>query len=298
MATPEPKIVVPRWEYERELAELQDKARRREKLYREWGRAASLYRWYRRPEDVERIRRVIAEIVKVRREEVQERRRLARKVVLPYWRIEVAYQFKEERARPPYYFYLECRKIVFTRNPELYAKWNPLEMAYTDPLPWLEGELRLVLFASSLISRVTKRGWLAHVEWLEALLKRKVFPFPNFECKAIDESELVYVRPDGAAMPASLDRQYYYFRVTDLKKDYEYDNWNRYVNGKLDTRGVGVLYWLRSYETWLRSRAREGKITYPEAYTRTVKQTSIEDFVRKAKEYRERLKIGGEKPSE
>jgi hypothetical protein len=294
MATPEPKIVVPRWEYERELAELQDKARRREKLYREWGRAASLYRWYRRPEDVERIRRVIAEIVKVRREELEERRRLARKVVLPYWRVEVAYQFKEERARPPYYFYLECRKIVFTRNPELYAAWDPDEKAFTDPLPWLEGELRLVLFASSLLSRVTKRGWLAHVEWLEALMKRKVFPFPNFECKAIDETELVYVRPDGVPMKASLDYQYYYFRVTDLKKDYEYDNWNRYVNGKLDARGVGVLYWLREYENWL----RRGKVKRPEAYTRAVKQTSIEDFIRKAREYRERLKLGGEKPSE
>ena len=294
MAEYKPKIAVPRWEYDRELAELQDKTRRREKLYREWGRAAALYRWYRRPEDVERIRRVIAEITRVRREELEERRRLATKVVMPYWRVEVAYQFKEEKVRPPYYFYLECRKIVFTRHPELYAKWNRYEMAFTDPLPWLEGELRLVLFASSLISRVTRTGWLAHVEWLEALMKRKVFPFPNFECKAIDESELVYTRPDGATTAASLDYQYYYFRVTDLKKDYEYDNWNRYVNGKLDARGVGVLYWLRHYEAWLRER----RVRRPEAYTRVVKQTSIEDFVRKAKEYRERLKIGGGQPSE
>ncbi|MEM2385464.1 MAG: hypothetical protein QXO67_00635, partial [Candidatus Bathyarchaeia archaeon] len=205
------------------------------------------------------------------------------------WRVEVAYQFKEERARPPYYFYLECRKIVFTRHPNMYAVWNPEEMAYTDPLPWLEGELRLVLFASSIISRVSKGGIIAHSEWLEALLKRKVFPFPNFECKAIDESELFYSRPDGATIKASLDYQYYYFRVTDLKKDYEYDNWNRYVDQKLESRGVGVLYWLRAYERWLRMKVQEGRVRYPELYTRAIKQTTLEEFVSRAEEWKKRL---------
>ncbi|MEM2281320.1 MAG: hypothetical protein QXZ68_04955 [Candidatus Bathyarchaeia archaeon] len=87
----------------------------------------------------------------------------------------------------------------------------------------------------------------------------------------------------------ALDYQYYYFRVTDLKKDYEYDNWNRYVDQKLESRGVGVLYWLRAYERWLRMKVQEGRVRYPELYTRAIKQTTLEEFVSRAEEWKKRL---------
>jgi hypothetical protein len=275
MGLPEPKLIVSRSEYMSELGKISGKIRRRSKLYSDWGRYASLWRWRRRPEDLERLRAAIRAIWDSIRDERAERAVLARKVVKPYWRIGVAYMFRKETREPPYIFYAEFRKTVYTRTPEKYAILDPKTKEFTKPQPWLEEELREVMFASSLISRRTKRGEIAHGEWIEALMKIKVPPFPDFECSAVDEREVT----------APLDTEQYYVRIQKSKAEiYEYGT--REVEG-----------WLRTYRGWLREMAAKGILRYPERYARTIRQTRLEDFAawwQSYKKFKKELKEGQE----
>ena len=234
------------------------------KLFSDWGRYASLWRWRRRPEDLERLRATIDRIWAVKREERTARALFRRKVVKPYWRVGVAYMFRKETKEPPYLFYAEFRKTVYTRTPEKYAEMDPKTLEWTKPKPWLEEELREIMFASSYKARRTTTGEIAHGEWLEALSKIKVFPFPDFECSAVDPREI----------DAPLDTQQYYVRIQKSEKEvYEY--WTRDVEG-----------WLRDYRGWVREMAAKGLIKHPEGYMRAVRQTTIDEFV----EWWEKLK--------
>ncbi len=255
---PEPKITVSLSEYMSEVRYFRTLRDERRRLYRLWGRYASLWRWYRRPEDLARLREVISKIFANRRKEREAREVFRRKIKAPYWRIGVAYMFRKETKRPPYLFYAEFRKTVYTRKPEKYAVWNPSTREFDKPKPWLEEELREIMFASSLISRRTKSGEIAHGEWIEALSKLKVYPFPDFEAAAIDKREV----------EAPLDTEQYYVRIQKGTKEvYEY-------------RTEEVEGWLRTYRLWLMEAAKRGYIRYPDRWRRVVRQTSLDDFAR------------------
>jgi len=258
LGLPPPKIIVSRREWRREIGTIGAFVRWRRYHQRLWGRYAALWRWRRRREDYERLVYHIRRRWHYIRRERELRRVLARKVIIPYWRVGVAYMFEKEIRRPPYYFYAEFRKFVFTRTPEKYAIYDERVGEFTRPKPWLEEELREIMFASSLLSRRTKAGAIAHAEWVEALVDMKVFPFPDFECSAIDEKEV----------EAPLDTQQYYVRIQKTKAEiYEY-------------KTAEVEAWLRSYRRWIRDMAERRLIRYPERYMRTVRQTTLDDFVR------------------
>jgi len=262
----EPIITVPISEYMREVRYFRSLRERRRKLYREWGRYASLWRWRRRPEDYERLVATIRAIWANIREERAARAVFRRKVKMPYWRVGVAYMFRKETKVPPYIFYAEFRKTVYTRHPEKYAEMDPKTFEWVKPKPWLEEELREIMFASSLLAGRAHR----HAEWLEALRPLKVLPFPDLEVSAIDESEV----------EAPLDVQQYYVRIQKSAKEvYEY--------GTAEVEG-----WLRAYRGWVREMAARGLIRYPEAFMKAVRQTSIDEFMERVKRARE---IRGEK---
>jgi len=269
----EPRIIVSETEWRKEIGKIGAVVRERKKAEREWGRYASLWRWRRRREDYERLVAAIRRRWELIREERALRRILARKVRWPYWRVGVAYMFRKETKIPPYIFYAEFRKTVYTRHPEKYAEYDPKTHEWISPKPWLEEELREIMFASSVISRVRRDGTIAHGEWIDALSKIKVFPFPDFECSAIDEKEV----------EAPLDEQQYYVRIQKSEKEvYEYHT-------------KDVEEWLRAYRRWLATMHEAGVIRYPEAYRRKIRQTSIDEFVEwyeKLKESRRRKREG------
>jgi hypothetical protein len=235
-------------------------------LWSRWGRALSLWHWTKRPEYLEEARRLRSEIARLKREERGARAIFRKKIVHPYWRIDVAYQFEEETTKPPYRFYLEVRKYVYTLHPERYAVWNEKTMEYEirpDVLKEFEGELRLILFATSRLSRVKKDGGIAHLAWVEALIERKVYPFPNVEIAAVDESEV----------EGKLDEQNYYFRV---------DETGAAPKAEYGTREVAE--WLRSLYEWIGRMHRAGRIRYPEAFINAIKRTSLDDYVKRFRE--------------
>jgi len=271
VALPPPKITVSWREWRREIGAIGAAVRWRHYHQRLWGRYAALWRWRRRREDYERMIYHIRRRWYYIRRERELRRVLERKVIRPFWRVGVAYMFQKEIKEPPYYFYAEFRKFVFTRTPEKYAIFDERVGEFTRPKPWLEEELREIMFASSLLSRRTKRGTIAHGDWVEALWEIRVFPFPDFECSSVDEKEVT----------APLDTQQYYVRIQKSKAEiYEYDT-------------AEVEGWLRSYRRWLREMAERRLIRYPERYARTVRQTTLEDFVewwRRTRRYRREKK--------
>ena len=261
----EPRIIVPESEWRSEIGRIGALVAQQHRLRRRAMRQLALWRWRRETRYLEEYRRLRAEESRLHREELELRKILRRKVVAPYWRIDVAYQFQKTTLEPPYHFYAEFRKYVYTRHPERYAVWNERVMEFTDPQPFMEEELRLIMFASSLISRVRKDGSIAHGTWLEALREIKVPPFPNFEVEVVDEKEV----------KAPLDTEQYYVRIEELGREpSEYDT--------DDVEG-----WLREYRDWLREMARRGIIRYPERYDRAIRQTSIDEFVEK---FRRRLR--------
>ena len=261
----EPKIIVSEREWRSEIGRIGALVAQQRRLRRRAMRQLALWRWRRDPRYIEEYRRLRAEESRLHRKELEQRKILRKKVVAPYWRIDVAYQFQKTTREPPYHFYAEFRKYVYTRHPERYAVWNERVMEFTDPQPFMEEELRLIMFASSLISRVRKDGSIAHGTWLEALREIKVPPFPNFEVEVVDEKEV----------KAPLDTEQYYVRIEELGREpSEYDT--------DDVEG-----WLREYRDWLREMARRGIIRYPERYDRAIRQTSIDEFVEK---FRRRLR--------
>jgi len=261
----EPKIKVSVSEYMREVRQFRTIKERRRKLWSEAMRNLSLWRWRREPVYLEEYRRIRREISRLNREERELRAYFRRKIVMPYWRIDVAYQFQKTTVEPPYHFYAEFRKFVYTRKPDRYAIFNERVGEYTDPKPFMEEELRLIMFASSLISRVRKDGTVAHGAWLDALKDMRVHPFPNFEIEAVDESEV----------DAPLDIQQYYVRIEEEGEVHEYGT--REVEG-----------WLRIYRRWLQEMARRGIIRKPERYDRAIRQTGIDEFIRRLRERRYR----------
>ena len=261
----EPRIIVPESEWRSEIGRIGALVAQQRRIRRRAMRPLALWRWRRDPRYIEEYRRLRAEESRLHRQELELRKILRRKVVAPYWRIDVAYQFQKTTREPPYHFQAEFRKYVYTRHPERYAVWNERVMEFTDPQPFMEEELRLIMFASSLISRVRKDGTIAHGAWLEALREIKVPPFPNFEVEVVDEKEV----------KAPLDTEQYYVRIEELGREpSEYDT--------DDVEG-----WLREYRDWLREMARRGIIRYPERYDRAIRQTSIDEFVEK---FRRRLR--------
>jgi len=259
----EPKIIVPINEYEREVEEIKAIKEKRKKLWSEAMRNLSFWRWRREPRYLDEYRRIRRRISRLNREESELREFLRRKVIKPYWIVECSYQFQKTTREPPYHFYAEFRKFVYTREPEKYAIWSKKEMKFTDPQPFLEEELRVVMFASSIMSRKRDDGTIAHGEWLEALKDIKVLPFPNFRAQAVDESEV----------DAPLDTQQYYVRIEEEGFVHEY---------KTDD----VEYWLRKYREWLYKMYRMGIIRDPEKFDRAVRRTSIDEFVRRFRELR------------
>jgi len=259
----EPKITVPMSEYMREVRKFRTIKERRGKLWREAMRNLSFWRWRRDPSYLEAYRRVRREISRLNREERELRRYFRRKIVRPYWRIDVAYQFQKTTIEPPYHFYAEFRKFVYTRNPEKYAIWNERLMEFTDPQSFMEEELRVIMFASSLLSRVRKDGTIAHGAWLEGIYDLRQIPFPNFECQPVDESEI----------DAPLDTQQYYVRIEKEGETYEYGT-------------SEVEEWLRIYRRWLQEMAGRGIIRHPERYDRAIRQTGIDEFVKRFREAR------------
>ena len=261
----EPKIIVSEREWRSEIGRIGALVAQQHRIRRRAMRPLALWRWRREPRYLEEYRRLRAEEKRLRREELELRAILKRKVIAPYWRIDVAYQFQETTEEPPYHFYAEFRKYVYTREPDKYAIFNERTGEYTDPKPFMEEELRLIMFASSLLSRITKDDRIAHGAWLEALRKMKVLPFPNFEAQVVDEKEI----------DAPLDTEQYYVRIEEMGRERpaEYDT-------------EDVLSWLRVYHEWLREMARRGIIRYPERYDRAIRQTSIDEFVER---FRRRL---------
>jgi len=268
----ETRITVSRYEYMREVRQFREFKRlvgrpvirgRQGILWTEWGRAMRLWqltrevRWL---EEVRRLRRRISEII---RREREARAIFRRKIIRPFWRIDVAYQFEEERDVPPYRFYLEVRKYVYTKTPEKYATWNERKLEYEikpDVLEEFEGELRLILFASSLLSRVRKDGSIAHLPWIEAIINLRKFPFPNVEIAPVDESEV----------ETPLDDQKYYFRV---------DETGEIPKREYDTKQIKG--WLEELYRWVERRHKEGAIRYPKAFINAIKRTSLDDFIRR-----------------
>jgi hypothetical protein len=269
----EPRLVVPEAEWRRELAALEDKERERRRLYTEWGRFASLWRWYRRPEDLERVREAMRRVWAVIREERDERRLLARKVVAPYWRIGIAYMFRERVSKPPYYFYAEFRITIYTRNPYRWAIWNPKEFMFTDPQPELEAELRELLFIASILAG--RRHW----EWLRAVVEipGPTGRIPDFEAVAIDKSEVM----------APLDVKQYYVRIEEPRKAVEYDNKNRYdleAGRRVATiYGAGVESWFREYRRLVEEAYRRGRIVSPSRFMEVGRQRTLDEW----REFRE-----------
>jgi hypothetical protein len=264
----EPKLVVPEREWRLEVARVEDKVRVREKLYVEWGRYASRWRWYRRPEDLERVRAIMREIWANIRDERAERATLAKKVVAPYWRIGIAYMFRERVPKPPYYFYAEFRITVYTRNPDRWAKWDPKEMMYKDPQPELEAELRELLFIASILAG------RRHYEWLRAVVEipGPTGRIPDFEAVPIDKSEV----------KAPLDVKQYYVRIEEPRKAVEYDNKNRYdveAGRRVATvPGLGVESWFREYRRLVSEAYRRGKILSPSRFMQVGKQRSLDEW--------------------
>jgi len=261
----EPKIIVSEREWRSEIGRIGALVAQQRRIRRRAMRPLALWRWRREPRYLEEYRRLRAEEKKLRRKELELRAVLRRKVIAPYWRIDVAYQFQKTTREPPYHFYAEFRKYVYTREPDKYAIFNEKVGEYTDPRPFMEEELRVIMFASSLLSRLRKDGSIAHGSWLEALKEMKVLPFPNFEVQVVDEKEV----------DAPLDTEQYYVRFEELGREpSEY--------GTAD-----VEAWLRTYRRWLQEMARRKVIKYPERYDRAIRQTSIDEFVER---FRRRLR--------
>ena len=261
----EPKIIVSEREWRSEVGRIGALVAQQRRIRKRAMRPLALWRWRREPRYLEEYRRLRAEEKRLRREELELRAVLRRKVIAPYWRIDVAYQFQKTTREPPYHFYAEFRKFVYTRKPDRYAIFNERVGEYTDPKPFMEEELRLIMFASSLISRVRKDGTVAHGAWLDALKDMRVHPFPNFEIEAVDESEV----------DAPLDIQQYYVRIEEEGEVHEYGT--REVEG-----------WLRIYRRWLQEMVRRGIIRKPERYDRAIRQTGIDEFIRRLRERRYR----------
>lgn len=240
-------------------------------LWSAWGRAMSLWRWTREPRYLEEARRLRARIRRVEREWLEARMYFKRKIKKPFWRIDVAYQFEKETREPPYRFFCEFRKYLYTKKPEAYAEWEPITKEYRlrpEFEAQAEGELRLIMFASSLLSRVRKDLTVAHVGWVEVLTKIKVFPFPNIEIAPVSKAEV----------DASLDTEQYYVRFEETGV----------IKGEYTT--TEVLGWLRHYRRWL-ERATEARIIRrPKAWERMVRQTSLDEFVERIREIRERMR--------
>ena len=254
----EPKIIVSEREWRSEIGRIGALVAQQHRIRRRAMSPLALWRWHREPRYLEEYRRLRDEEKRLRRKELELRAILKRKVIAPYWRIDVAYQFQKTTREPPYHFYAEFRKYVYTREPDKYAIFNERTGEYTDPKPFMEEELRIVMFASSLISRVKKDGTIAHGSWLAALKEIKVLPFPNFEIEVVDEKEV----------KAPLDTEQYYVRIEEEGEVHEY--------GTSD-----VESWLRTYHRWLQEMARRKIIRYPERYDRAIRQTGIDEFVEK-----------------
>jgi len=231
-------------------------------LWSQLGRAMALWRWRRETRYLELIRETMRKIDRVRKEEREARAIFARKIVRPYWRIDVAYQFQETRHAPPYHFYAEFRKYVYTQRPEKYADWDEKTQQFKikpDVLSHFEGELRLIMFASSVMVRKRRDGSIAHGVWVEELLKRKKLPFPNVEIEAVDETEVEH----------PLDGEHYYVRFEEEVPEPP--------KGEYGDREVAS--WLRIYKAWLSEMHRRGIIRRPDLLEKTIKQTSLEKFV-------------------
>lgn len=259
----EPKIIVSEKEWRSEVGRIGALVARQHRIRRQAMRPLALWRWHRELKYLEEYRRLRDEEKRLRRKELELRAVLKRKVIAPYWRIDVAYQFQKTTREPPYHFLAEFRVYVYTREPDKYAVFNERVGEYTDPKPFMEEELRVIMFASSLLTRVRKDGTIAHGSWLEALRKMKVLPFPNFEIEVVDEKEI----------DAPLDTLQYYVRFEELDRGKEYGT-------------AQVEAWLRKYREWLREMARRRIIRYPERYDRAIRQTSIDEFVER---FRRRL---------
>lgn len=268
MAVAPPKITVSRAEYMREISSIGAKVRRKRKLWSEWGRSLSLWRYYRRLEDLERARKAIRDVWAVIREERAERALLAKKVWMPYWRVGIAYMFRERVPKPPYYFYAEFRITVYTRHPEKWAKWDPVKMMYTDPHPEFEAELRELLFIASVLAG--RKHW----EWLRAVLEipGPTGRIPDFECTPCDEKEV----------EEPLDSKHYYVRIEEPRKAVEYDNKNRYdleAGRRVATiPGAGVESWLRAYRRLLAEGVRTGRIRRPERWEEAAKYRTLDEW--------------------
>jgi hypothetical protein len=278
----EPKIKVSQAEYNREVRQIQEYERligrpvikgERGILWSDLGRAMAYWRWRRQPVYLEQIRATWARIKKLQKELHEARIRLGKKVVSPYWRIDVAYQFQKTTHEPPYHFYAEFRKYLFTRTPENYADWDEATGEFKlkpDVQRDFEFELKQIMFATSLMSRVTKTGEVAHASWVEALLKMKSFPFPNIEIAPVPQEEVT----------AKEDVQQYYVRfeeeVTEPPK------------GEYGTAEVST--WLRRYTDWLEKQVKTGQIKHPEAYLESMKQRTLDQYVEEVKKEREKAK--------
>jgi hypothetical protein len=226
---------------------------------------------------LEEIRALWERIRRVQKEWMDARRYFKRKIRVPFWRIDVAYQFQKTTHVPPYHFYCEFRKYLFTKTPDKYCYFDEKTGEY-KLLPEFqreaEGDLRQIMFASSIISRVRKDLRVAHADWVEALLEIKVFPFPNIEIAPVPKEEVT----------APLDQQQYYVRFEEAVREPP--------KGEYETREV--MSWLAHYRRWLAEATARGIVWSPAAWTRGLRQTSLEDFIRRVKEKREEMRRRGE----
>jgi len=282
VALPPPKITVSWREWRREIGAIGAAVRWRRYWQRMWGRYAALWRWRRRREDYERLVYAIRRRWYYIRRERELRRILARKIIRGYWRVSMAYQFQKITHVPPYHFVAEFRKYVFTMTPEKYAVLDPITGEWS-PLPWFERhaqqELRVIMFCTSLLARVTKELRVKHVDWLEAIYKIRKLPFPNFECIAVDTDEVVD-RKTGASVP--LDTQQYYVRFEEGVPEPP--------KGHYGT--AEVESWFRHYRRWLARAYARGIIRRPRIFDRVLRQTSIEEWILRVKLARERRRRG------
>lgn len=264
----EPIITVSMSEYMREVRYFRTLRERRRKLYSEWGRYASLWRWRRRPEDYERLVAVIRAIWANIREERGARVIFARKVRMPYWRVGVAYMFRERIPKPPYFFYAEFRITVYTRHPDRWAVWNPVEAKYDKPSPELESELRELLFIASVLAG--RRHW----EWLRGVVEipGPTGKIPDFECNPVSREEV----------EEPLDFKHYYVRIEEPRKAVEYDNRNRYdleAGRRVATvPGYGVESWFRAYRRLVQEGYIRGVIRSPERFMAAGRQRTLDEW--------------------
>jgi hypothetical protein len=241
-------------------------------LWSAWGRAMALWYWRREPRYLEEVRALAKRVRDVQKEWMEARRYFKRKIRVPFWRIDVAYQFQKTTHVPPYHFYCEFRKYLFTKTPDKYCYFDEKTGEY-KLLPEFqreaEGDLRQIMYASSIISRVRKDLTVAHADWVEALLEIKSFPFPNIEIAPVPKEEVT----------APLDTQQYYVRFEEAVREP--------AKGEYETKEV--MSWLAHYRRWLAEATARGIVKFPAAYTRGLRQTSLEDFIRRVKERRGEL---------